>query len=79
MKRAKELKEERKARNSDYSYHLDRIEAEMEEANGRGETSMNYDLRDAQEYYNLLADTLIAHGYSVSWNRACLWMEISWE
>lgn len=32
-----------------------------------------------QHHYEVLARYLREKGYTVSWNRACLWMEISWH
>jgi len=66
-------------RNDKYDEHLSRIKEKIESAGKDGENTIHHHLDDDQYLYDKLHDFLVEKGYSVSWNRACLWMDISWE
>lgn len=62
----------------DFQVYLKRIEQAIQSSIDHFERSVNVELGTSQHLYDFLSDFLVKKGYSVSWNRACLWMEISW-
>lgn len=74
---AKEAKESVRV-SDEFTYHLGRIKKCIEDTSNDGNTQLVYSLGEDQYLYDKLYDFLTEKGYQVSWNRACLWVEISW-
>lgn len=64
--------------NDDLKNELERIDDTIHRFIGNNERRVNYDLSERQELIEPIIDSLRERGFDVSWNRACLWLEISW-